>query len=187
MILVDWEIADHIKRGFIGVDPYDPALVQPNSLDIRLGNHFVWYEPCDDVIDPYKKETILSHTNERKGSYFDIMPGQFVLAETLETITLPDNVVSSIEGKSSVARLGIELHQTGGWIDAGFSGTITLEMCNVNSRPVRVYAGMPIGQLVFYVTKRCLCPYDKKPDAKYQNQKNATISRYDKNTLNNIE
>lgn len=187
MILVDWEIADHIKRGFISVDPYDPALVQPNSLDIRLGNHFVWYEPCDDVIDPYKKETILSHTNERKSSYFDIMPGQFVLAETLETITLPDNIVSSIEGKSSVARLGIELHQTGGWIDAGFSGTITLEMCNVNSRPVRVYAGMPIGQLVFYVTKRCACPYDKKPDAKYQNQKNATISRYDKNILQNIE
>ena len=83
MILVDWEIADHIKRGFIGVDPYDPALVQPNSLDIRLGNHFVWYEPCNDVIDPYKKETILSHTSERKSSYFDIMPGQFVLAETL--------------------------------------------------------------------------------------------------------
>ena len=187
MILVDWEIADHIKRGFIGVDPYDPALVQPNSLDIRLGNHFVWYEPCNDVIDPYKKETILSHTSERKSSYFDIMPGQFVLAETLETITLPDNIVSSIEGKSSVARLGIELHQTGGWIDAGFSGAITLEMCNVNCRTVRVYAGMLIGQLVFYVTKCCSCPYDKQPDAKYQNQKNATISRYDKNTLKNVE
>ncbi|HJK00931.1 MAG TPA: dCTP deaminase [Methanocorpusculum sp.] len=178
MILVDWEIEDHIKHGFIGVDPYDPALVQPNSLDIRLGTHFVWYDSCDDIIDPYTTETIYSHTREQKSSYFDILPNQFVLAETLETITLPDNIVSSIEGKSSVARLGIELHQTGGWIDAGFSGTITLEMCNVNSRPVRVYAGMPIGQLVFYVTKRCSCPYDKKPDAKYQNQKNATLSRY---------
>jgi dCTP deaminase len=186
MILVDWEIADHIKRGFIGVNPYDPALVQPNSLDIRLGNHFVWYESCDDIIDPYKRETILSHTNEQKMPYFDIIPGKFVLAETLETITLPDNIVSSIEGKSSVARLGIELHQTGGWIDAGFSGTITLEMCNVNCRPVRVYAGMPIGQLVFYMTKRCICPYNKKSDAKYQNQKNATISRYDRNIHQNV-
>ena len=187
MILVDWEIADHIKRGFIKIDPYDPALVQPNSLDIRLGNHFVWYEPCDDVIDPFNRETLHTHVQERKSAYFDIMPGQFVLAETLECVTLPDNIVSSIEGKSSVARLGIELHQTGGWIDAGFSGTITLEMCNSNCRPVRVYAGMPIGQLVFYVTKRCECPYDKKPDAKYQNQKDATISRYDKNTLKNVE
>ena len=158
MILVDWEISDHIKRGYLKIDPFDPALIQPNSLDIRLGNHFVWYEPCDDVIDPFNKDTIHTHTQERKSTYFDIQPGQFVLAETLETITLPDNIVSSIEGKSSVARLGIQLHQTGGWIDAGFSGTITLEMYNSNCRPVRVYADMPIGQLVFYVTKRCECP-----------------------------
>lgn len=187
MILVDWEIIDHIKRGFIKIEPYDSALIQPNSIDVRLGNHFVWYDKCDDVIDPFDKETLHSHVNECRSTYFDIKPNQFVLAETLEKVTLPDNVVSSIEGKSSIARLGLELHQTGGWIDAGFSGTITLEMCNSNSRPVRVYAGMPIGQLVFYVTKRCACPYDEKPDAKYQNQKGATISRYDKNTLKNVK
>ncbi|HJJ55871.1 MAG TPA: dCTP deaminase [Methanocorpusculum sp.] len=187
MILVDWEISDYIKRGYITIDPYDSALLQPNSLDIRLGNHFVWYNTCNEIIDPYKKDTIQSNTNECKCDYFDIAPGQFVLAETLETVTLPDNVVSSIEGKSSIARLGIELHQTGGWIDAGFSGTITLEMHNSNCRPVRVYSGMPISQLVFYTTQRCACPYDKKPDAKYQHQKNATLSRYDKNMHKNVD
>jgi dCTP deaminase len=89
--------------------------------------------------------------------------------------------VASIEGKSSIARLGIELHQTGGWIDAGFRGTITLEMCNVNSRPVRIYAGMPIGQLVFYRTDRAAHPYNMKRDAKYMDQRQATLSRYHEN------
>jgi dCTP deaminase len=104
-----------------------------------------------------------------------------MLAETMEVIGLSDNIVASIEGKSSIARLGVELHQTGGWIDAGFRGSITLEMCNVNSRPVRMYAGMPIGQLVFYTTERAALPYDRKSDAKYMDQRQATLSRYHEN------
>ena len=116
-----------------------------------------------------------------KAEYIDINPGMFVLAETYEAITLPDNVVATIEGKSSIARLGITLHQTGGWIDAGFSGTITLEICNANQRPVRLHAGMPIGQLVFYTTEKAEKPYGAKGDAKYLNQKNATLSRYHEN------
>lgn len=106
----------------------------------------------------------------------------FLLAETHECITLPDNIVATIEGKSSIARLGIALHQTGGWIDAGFCGTITLEISNANRRPVRLYAGMPIGQLVFYTTERAEKPYGSKGgDAKYLNQRQATLSRYHKN------
>ena len=85
--------------------------------------------------------------------------------------------VSSIEGKSPIARLGVELHQTGGWIDAGFSGTITLEMGNVNQRPVRVYAGMPIGQPVFYTTEHAENPYFVRKGAKYLDQRQATLSR----------
>ena len=152
MILVDWQILDRINRGYITIDPFDPNLVQPNSLDIRLGNHFVWYEEGDEVIDPYQKETITVDTKELTADSIVINPGHFMLAETLEVISLPDNIVASIEGKSSIARLGVELHQTGGWIDAGFTGSFTLEMCNVNQRPVKVYAGRPIGQLVFYTT-----------------------------------
>jgi len=182
MVLVDWQIEDHIKRGHIGVDPFDPALIQPNSLDIRLGNHFVWYNPGDAIIDPYNKATVVSDVGEMVADAIVLEPGQFVLAETLEAIELPDNIVASIEGKSSIARLGIELHQTGGWIDAGFRGTITLEMCNANQRPVRVYAGMPIGQLVFYTTERAQMPYNKKRDAKYMDQRQATLSRYHENT-----
>ncbi|HNQ30573.1 MAG: dCTP deaminase, dUMP-forming [Methanoregulaceae archaeon PtaB.Bin009] len=181
MILVDWQILDRIRRGFISVEPFDPRLVQPNSLDIRLGNHFVWYEKGDGVIDPYQEETIATGTLETTADSIVLAPGQFMLAETHEVIGLPDNIVASIEGKSSIARLGIELHQTGGWIDAGFRGSITLEMCNVNQRPVRIYAGMPIGQLVFYTTEKALLPYDKKEDAKYMDQRQATLSRYHQN------
>lgn len=181
MILVDWQIEDRIRRGQIGIDPFDPGLVQPNSLDIRLGDHFVWYEPCEDVIDPYDRSSVVSRVQETRADSIVMEPGMFMLAETLETMTLPDNIVASIEGKSSIARLGIELHQTGGWIDAGFRGSITLEMCNVNQRPVRMYAGMPIGQLVFYITERAEHPYNLKKDAKYMDQRQATLSRYHEN------
>jgi dCTP deaminase len=184
MILVDWQILDRIARGSINIDPYDPRLVQPNSLDIRLGNHFVWYIGSSEVIDPYNKDSVSSGIEEVHADSFILNPGQFVLAETLECIGLPDNVVATIEGKSSIARLGITLHQTGGWIDAGFRGTITLEMANVNSRPVKVYAGMPVGQLVFYTTERAEKPYDKKGDAKYLDQRQATLSRYHANKKN---
>ena len=181
MILVDWQILDRIARGYIKIEPYDPKLVQPNSLDIRLGNHFVWYKPGPDVIDPFDRDSVVTGVEEIHAKSFVLNPGQFVLAETLECIGLPDNIVATIEGKSSIARLGLTLHQTGGWIDAGFRGTITLEMANVNSRPVKVYAGMPIGQLVFYTTERAENPYYKKADAKYLDQRQATLSRYHAN------
>jgi dCTP deaminase len=181
MILVDWQLRDRITRGFIKVDPYDEKLIQPNSLDIRLGNHFVWYKEGWDVIDPYDKESITANICEIHADSFVLQPGRFILAETQECIGLADNIVATIEGKSSIARLGVTLHQTGGWIDAGFRGTITLEMANVNTRPVKVYAGMPIGQLVFYMTERAEHPYFKKGDAKYLDQRQATPSRYHAN------
>jgi dCTP deaminase len=181
MILVDWQLLDRIARGYIKIDPYDPKMVQPNSLDIRLGNHFVWYKESSEIIDPYNQESVTSEVRDMHAESFVLQPGQFVLAETLECIGLPDNIVATIEGKSSIARLGVALHQTGGWIDAGFRGTITLEMCNVNTRPVKVYAGMPIGQLVFYTTERAERPYNKKGDAKYLDQRQATLSRYHRN------
>jgi dCTP deaminase len=184
MILVDWQILDRIARGSIKIDPYDSKLVQPNSLDIRLGSHFVWYSGSNEVIDPYNRDSVSSGIEEVHADSFILNPGRFVLAETLECIGLPDNIVATIEGKSSIARLGVTLHQTGGWIDAGFRGTITLEMANVNSRPVKVYAGMPIGQLVFYSTERAENPYDKKGDAKYLDQCQATLSRYPANKKN---
>jgi len=81
MILVDWQNLDRINRGYIKIDPFDPNLVQPNSLDIRLGNHFVWYEEGDGVIDPYQKETVTADTQELTADSIVINPGHFLLAE----------------------------------------------------------------------------------------------------------
>ncbi len=100
MILVDWQITDRIERGYISIDPYNPELIQPNSIDIRLGNHFVWYTPGEEIIDPYTRDSVTSGTEEMTAESIVLHPGQFVLAETMEAIQLPDNIVASIEGKS---------------------------------------------------------------------------------------
>lgn len=179
-VLVDWQIEQAIETGLIEVSPYEPNLVQPNSLDVRLGNDFVYYHENEVVIDPYREPEFISHYNT---SMYKLEPGEFVLGTTIETIRLPDNIVATIEGKSSIARLGISIHQTGGFIDAGFNGQITLEIANLNCRPVRLYAGMPIGQIVFYETEHAWTPYNEKADAKYCGQIGATVSKYYENTV----
>ena len=108
MILVDWQLLDRIHRGFIKIDPYDPALVQPNSVDIRLGNHFVWYKPGTAVIDPYNQETVTSDVEEIHADSFILHPGQFILAETLECIELPDlELLSTRRGAGSMPDSGV--------------------------------------------------------------------------------
>jgi dCTP deaminase len=191
MILVDWQIKKEVKSGRLKIEPYKDELVQPNSIDVRLADEFIVYSAQDIpyVIDPYKKHNI--EITEQPGlniiiekitsKSFLIKPGQFVLAATLEYFELPDDIVASIEGKSSLARLGLAIHSTGGWIDAGFRGTITLEMTNVNKYPIRLHAYMPIGQVVFYKTEHADVPYYEKHDAKYLGQVSPTLSRYYEN------
>jgi dCTP deaminase len=177
-ILVDWQIRDYIRKGAIGVDPFNENYIQPNSLDVTLLGEFTRYAPTvdtyDHLVDPYiNMETIHKTTNK-----LTLITSQLTLASTQETISLPDNIVACIEGKSSLARLGLQIHQTGGWIDAGFSGQVTLELYNVSNRPIVLTAGMPIAQIVFFETEHCEVPYGMKKDAKYQGQTGPTPSRY---------
>ena len=181
MLLVDWQIKDRIEQGVLKINPFNGNLIQPNSIDVLLGDEFVWYERSDDVIDPYSKESLMRHLNRQKCEYIDIKPQEFYLAETVETFCLPANIVGSIEGKSSLARLGITVHQTGGWIDAGFSGSITLEIGNFNSRPGRYYGGMPIETMVIHETYPSEVPYFMKKSAKYLNQSGPTPSKFYEN------
>lgn len=180
-ILVDWQIEKAIRKGKIGVSPYDPSLINPNSLDLRLGYHLKTHGKHDEPIDPYDRDSIeigvTNHLLLERGE-FKLFPGEFALATTIETITLPSNICAELNGKSSIARIGSSIHQTGGWIDCGFSGEITLELCNVNSRPVILTPGMPIGQLVFHKTKKAKIPYGARKGSKYQNQTGAVSSRY---------
>lgn len=180
-ILVDFEIRAAITDGKLVIEPYEDALVQPNSYDVRLDNRFSWHESGDAVIDPYDSSSILEGLVSVTDDNFVLKPGQFVLGATEERFSLPSDIVGQLTGKSSLARLGVMVHVTAGFIDAGFSdppAQITLEIVNVGSRPVRLHAGMSIAQMVFTQTSECLVPYNQKANAKYNGQPAAAHSRY---------
>lgn len=175
-VLADWEISASIKLGIFGITPFDSDLINPNSIDVRLGDTCSSYDGSTDTIDPYDKASIMNGLISRPTGI--IFPGEFLLATTVETITLGANMCAELNGKSSIARLGVEIHITGGWIDAGFSGEITLEMHNVNSRPVLLHPGMPIGQLVIHQISPAKRHYGERAGSKYQNQKGPMPSKY---------
>ncbi len=180
-ILVDHEIRAEIESQKLILDPFDSALIQPNSYDVRLSDRFSWHEKSDEVIDPYKCETVLTSLVHVQGESILLHPGQFLLGATLEKVCLPRDIVGQLTGKSSLARLGVMVHVTAGFIDAGFShppAHITLEIVNLGNRPVRLHAGMAIGQMVFTRTQECEVAYYEKPNAKYNGQPAAAHSRY---------
>ncbi|CAN5736359.1 dCTP deaminase [soil metagenome] len=183
-ILVDHEIRKEIGEGNLILEPFDDALIQPNSYDVRLSDRFSWHEKgewANKVIDPYISDSILEGLVHVVDESIVIEPGFFVLGATLERICLPKYIVGQLTGKSSLARLGIMVHVTAGFIDAGFShppAQITLEIVNVGNRPVRLHAGMSIAQMVFTRTADCLVPYNEKPNAKYNGQQAAAHSKY---------
>jgi len=180
-ILVDREIREEVARGLLIIEPFEDRLIQPNSYDVRLSNQFSWHEKSDEVIDPYASHTVLEGVVQIEEDSVVLQPDQFILGATLEAVCLPDDIVGQLTGKSSLARLGVMVHVTAGFIDAGFShppAQITLEILNVGNRPVRLHAGMSIGQMVFTRTATCDMPYHKKPGAKYNGQLAAAHSKY---------
>lgn len=184
-ILVDHEIRKEIADGKLVLLPFEDRLVQPNSYDVRLSNRFSWHEKSSQIIDPYDSESVLQGLVHVVDDCVDLQPGEFILGATLEAITLPRDIVGQLTGKSSLARLGVMVHVTAGFIDAGFSNPpaqITLEIVNVGNRPVRLHAGMSIAQMVFTRTQECEIAYNEKPGAKYNGQPAAAHSRYYLNT-----
>ena len=180
-ILVDHEIRREIAQGKLILEPYQDELVQPNSYDVRLSNRFSWHERGEQIIDPYDSQSVLQGLVHTVDDSVVLHPGQFLLGATLERISLPRDIVGQLTGKSSLARLGVMVHVTAGFIDAGFSNPpaqITLEIVNVGNRPVRLHAGMPIAQMVFTRTEACEVAYHEKPGAKYNGQPAAAHSRY---------
>lgn len=176
-VLVDWQIGTAVERGTIGIEPFDSAKIQPNSYDIALGDEIL-FDMQDGTLDPFTDDRAYVSMPINNGC---LKPQAFGLASTVETITLPHNIVATIEGKSSLARDGLEIHCTGGWIDAGFSGQITLELFNKSHRPIQLRAGMAIGQVVFFQTEPCESPYGVERGSKYQHQTGPTPSRYHMN------
>lgn len=187
MILSDRTLREQIAAGRIVIDPLDDHLVQPSSIDVRISNLFrVFRNHTRGVIDVKEDTTDLTELIEipADGSQpFMLHPGEFVLGSTLERIAVPDDLVARIEGKSSLGRLGLLIHSTAGFIDAGFDGHVTLELANVASLPITLYPGMKIGQVSFMqMTTPADKPYGQgATGSKYQGQRGPTPSRYFEN------
>jgi dCTP deaminase len=178
MILSDRDIRKQIDSGNIGVSDSDNQYLEnihASSLDLRLGSFFKVYDHSKlPVLDPQRIDSFKDVTKmfEITGEQaFIVQPGEFVLGVTMEKIKLPADIVARVEGRSSIGRLGIIVHSTAGFIDAGFEGTITLEISNINRMPVALYPGMRICQLAFeQMTSAAEIPYSMKKSAKYQGQ-----------------
>ena len=181
MLLSDKDIRNQIESGRVVIDPYDPAMIQPSSIDVRLDRFFRVFENHKyPHIDPSVEQPDLTRLVEPDGDDpFILHPGEFVLASTYEVITLPDDVASRLEGKSSLGRLGLLTHSTAGFIDPGFSGHVTLELSNVATLPIKLFPGMKIGQLcLFRLSSPAEHPYgSEKYGSRYQGQRGPTPSR----------
>lgn len=181
MLLSDRDLIAELKSGAMHLEPFEPALVQPSSVDVRLDRLFrVFNNHLYTHIDPsIQQDDLTSSVEVADGQPFVLHPGEFVLASTLEVITLGDQLAGRLEGKSSLGRLGLLTHSTAGWIDAGFSGHVTLELSNVANLPIKLWPGMKIGQLcIFRLSSPAEHPYGSAVyGSRYQGQRGPTPSR----------
>lgn len=185
MILSDRDLRAEIAGGRIIIEPYDESCMQPSSIDIKVSNLFrVFRNHSAAVLDVKEDLTGLTDLIEvPMDGVFMLHPGEFVLGSTLERVGVPNDLVARVEGKSSLGRLGLLIHSTAGFIDAGFDGHVTLELANVANLPITLYPGMKIGQVSFM---RMTSPADKPygsgaQGSKYQGQRGPTPSRYFEN------
>ncbi|MDX6564958.1 MAG: dCTP deaminase, partial [Gaiellales bacterium] len=181
MVLSDRTIGRLLGEGRIEIDPYDEALLQPSSVDVRVDRYFrVFRNNLYPYIDVKTAQEDLTELVEIDDAPFILHPGEFVLGSTLERVTLPDNLVARLEGKSSLGRLGLLIHSTAGFIDPGWDGHVTLELSNVANLPITIYYGMKIGQISFMqLSEPTSTPYGSSSlGSKYQGQRGPTPSRY---------
>jgi len=185
VLLSDRDIRAEIDAGRVRVEPFDAAMVQPSSIDVRLDRLFRVFENHRyAVIDPAIDQPDLTRLVEPdRDEPFVLHPGEFVLASTYEVVTLPDDVAGRLEGKSSLGRLGLLTHSTAGFIDPGFSGHVTLELSNVATLPITLWPGMKIGQLcLFRLSSPAEHPYGAQQyGSRYQGQRGPTPSRSHQN------
>ena len=180
VILSDRTIRAEIAAGRIVVDPFDPEMVQPSSIDVRLDDRFlVFRSHTRPVIDVKEDLTDLTEmVRATDAQPFILHPGEFVLGSTLERVALPDDLVARLEGKSSLGRLGLMIHSTAGYVDPGWDGYLTLELSNVANLPITIYPGMKIGQISFFrLTTAADRPYGAA-GSKYQGQRGPTASKF---------
>jgi dCTP deaminase len=181
VLLSDRDIKAEIDSERVRLEPYDPGMIQPSSIDVRLDKYFRLFDNHKyPVIDPAQDQPELTRLVEvDPADGFVLHPGEFVLGSTLETVALPDDLAARVEGKSSLGRLGLMTHATAGFVDPGFSGHVTLELSNVATLPIILWPGMKVGQLCFFrLTSPAENPYgSERYGSHYQGQRGPTASR----------
>ncbi len=182
MILSDATIKEELEAGRIAIEPLAEDAIQPSSVDLRLDRSFLVFKNHEmGHIDVKKNlESLTEPVVIDESEVFILHPGEFVLGCTLERVRLPDDLVARLEGKSSLGRLGLLIHSTAGFVDAGWDGQLTLELSNVANLPITLYPKMKIGQISFIkMTTPANVPYgSSKLGSKYQNQRGPIASRY---------
>jgi len=185
VILSDRSIREALADKRIVIDPFDESCLQPSSIDVKVSNLFrVFRNHTAGTIDVKLDLRELTELVEiPEDGVFMLHPGEFVLGSTLERIAISNDLVARVEGKSSLGRLGLLIHSTAGFIDAGFDGHITLELSNVANLPITIYPSMKIGQVSFMMmTTPADNPYGKGASgSKYQGQRGPTPSKYFEN------
>jgi dCTP deaminase len=181
VLLSDRDLRAEIESGRVRLDPYEPELIQPSSIDVRIDRYFRLFDNHKyATIDPAVDQPDLTRLVEVAATEpFVLHPGEFVLGSTYERVELPDDVAARLEGKSSLGRLGLLTHSTAGFIDPGFSGHVTLELSNVATLPIILWPGMKIGQMCFFrLSSPADRPYGGGADgSRYQGQRGPTASR----------
>ena len=185
MILSDRSIREAIAAGRIVIEPLGEGCIQPSSVDLHVDRLFrVFRNHTMGHIDVKRDlEELTELVEVGADDVFILHPGEFVLGSTAERVGVPDDLVGRLEGKSSLGRLGLLIHSTAGFIDAGWDGHLTLELSNVANLPITLYPGMKIGQISFLqMTTAADQPYGSGAlGSKYKGQRGPTPSRYFEN------
>jgi dCTP deaminase len=182
VVLSDRSIREQLASGGIVIDPLDDNAIQPSSVDVHVDRYFrVFRNDTTPYIDPKRAQEDLTELVEvEDDKAFILHPGEFVLGSTRERVALGTDLVARLEGKSSLGRLGLLIHSTAGFVDAGWDGHLTLELSNVANLPIAIYPGMKIGQVSFLrMTSEAETPYGSETaGSKYKGQRGPTPSRY---------
>lgn len=179
MLLHDAGLTAAMASGAININPYDSTRLQPSSIDLTLDFRFRVFAVLPELIDLKEDNSeIMELIEVAPDDFYDLMPGEFVLASTAETVALNNRHAARVEGKSSLGRLGLLVHATAGFIDPGFYGNVTLELCNLTQSTLRLYPGMPVAQLCVFEMQG---PADSVYHGKYSGQMGPTASRYHQN------
>lgn len=178
MVLSDRDIKKYLKTRKLIVDPLLEEHIRPAAIDLTLHENFrVFRNNSHTHIDVREEFDVTELVKANKDGSVIIHPREFILGSTKEVITLPNNLIGLLEGRSSLGRIGLIIHATASFVQPGFSGYLTFEMSNISNLPIKLYAGMRVAQIAFLTMSSPVAVDYSKLTNKYQSQEPPTASK----------